>query len=60
MEEHNASIEAITLDNQTALHFSAKYGQLSVCQKLLALGANPNARKLEKSMLFELYKIFRR
>lgn len=43
VEEHNASVEAITLDNQTALHFAAKHGQLAVCQKLLALGANPNS-----------------
>ncbi|KAI6212728.1 CBR-TRP-4 protein [Aphelenchoides besseyi] len=44
VQEHNASVEAITLDNQTALHFAAKHGQKEVCQKLLALGANPNAR----------------
>lgn len=44
VQEHGASIEAITLDNQTALHFAAKYGQLAVSQTLLALGANPNAR----------------
>uniref|UniRef100_A0A914GWL2 Ion transport domain-containing protein n=1 Tax=Globodera rostochiensis TaxID=31243 RepID=A0A914GWL2_GLORO len=44
VQEHGASLEAITLDNQTALHFSAKYGQLVVAQTLLALGANPNAR----------------
>ncbi|KAL3075605.1 hypothetical protein niasHT_034972 [Heterodera trifolii] len=44
IQEHGASLEAITLDNQTALHFSAKYGQLVVAQTLLALGANPNAR----------------
>ncbi|XGW21641.1 hypothetical protein V3C99_004540 [Haemonchus contortus] len=44
VQDHGASLEAITLDNQTALHFSAKYGQLVVSQTLLALGANPNAR----------------
>lgn len=44
VQEHGASIEAITLDNQTALHFAAKHGQLAVSQTLLALGANPNAR----------------
>ncbi|CAD5209581.1 unnamed protein product [Bursaphelenchus xylophilus] len=44
VQEHGASVEAITLNNQTALHFSAKYGQLGVSQKLLTLGANPNAR----------------
>jgi ankyrin repeat protein len=44
VQEHGASLEAITLDNQTALHFAAKHGQLIVAQTLLALGANPNAR----------------
>uniref|UniRef100_A0A7E4VBG3 Ion_trans domain-containing protein n=1 Tax=Panagrellus redivivus TaxID=6233 RepID=A0A7E4VBG3_PANRE len=44
VQDHGASLEAITLDNQTALHFAAKYGQLGVSQTLLALGANPNAR----------------
>lgn len=44
VQEHGASLEAITLDNQTALHFAAKYGQLVVAQTLLALGANPNAK----------------
>ncbi|VDN17895.1 unnamed protein product [Gongylonema pulchrum] len=42
--DHGAAVEAITLDNQTALHFAARYGQLEVAQRLLALGANPNAR----------------
>ncbi|VDN36042.1 unnamed protein product [Gongylonema pulchrum] len=32
------------MDNQTALHFAARYGQLEVAQRLLALSANPNAR----------------
>lgn len=44
VEEHGALLEAITLDNQTALHFAARYGQLAVAQTLLTLGANPNAR----------------
>nr|CRZ23734.1 BMA-TRP-4 [Brugia malayi] len=44
VEHHGALLEAITLDNQTALHFAARYGQLTVAQTLLALGANPNAR----------------
>ncbi|PIC53240.1 hypothetical protein B9Z55_003026 [Caenorhabditis nigoni] len=44
VQDHGASLEAITLDNQTALHFAAKFGQLAVSQTLLALGANPNAR----------------
>ncbi|KAK5981003.1 putative Ion channel nompc, partial [Trichostrongylus colubriformis] len=44
VQDHGASLEAITLDNQTALHFAARYGQLVVSQTLLALGANPNAR----------------
>lgn len=44
VQDHSASLEAITLDNQTALHFAAKFGQLGVSQTLLALGANPNAR----------------
>lgn len=44
VQDHGASLEAITLDIQTALHFAAKYGQLGVSQTLLALGANPNAR----------------
>lgn len=44
VEDHGALLEAITLDNQTALHFSARYGQLAVAQTLLTLGANPNAR----------------
>ncbi|KAK6730167.1 hypothetical protein RB195_006932 [Necator americanus] len=44
VQDHGASLEAITLDNQTALHFSARHGQLVVSQTLLALGANPNAR----------------
>ncbi|CAB3407274.1 unnamed protein product [Caenorhabditis bovis] len=44
VQDHGASLEAITLDNQTALHFAAKFGQLGVSQTLLALGANPNAR----------------
>lgn len=57
VQDHGASLEAITLDNQvrqkrqkelnnvkTALHFAARYGQLAVSQTLLALGANPNAR----------------
>ncbi|KAK6105831.1 Ankyrin repeats (3 copies) family protein [Brugia pahangi] len=44
VEHHGALLEAITLDNQTALHFAARYGQLAVAQTLLALGANPNAR----------------
>ncbi|KAF8366758.1 trp-4, partial [Pristionchus pacificus] len=44
VQDHAASLEAITLDNQTALHFAAKFGQLAVSQTLLALGANPNAR----------------
>ncbi|KJH52965.1 ankyrin repeat protein [Dictyocaulus viviparus] len=44
VQDHGASLEAITLENQTALHFAAKYGQLVVSQTLLALGANPNAR----------------
>ncbi|PAV85627.1 hypothetical protein WR25_08242 isoform C [Diploscapter pachys] len=44
VQDHGASLEAITLENQTALHFAAKYGQLAVSQTLLALGANPNAR----------------
>uniref|UniRef100_A0A915DMQ0 Uncharacterized protein n=1 Tax=Ditylenchus dipsaci TaxID=166011 RepID=A0A915DMQ0_9BILA len=44
VQEYQAGLEAITLDNQTALHFAAKYGQLAVSQALLALGANPNAR----------------
>uniref|UniRef100_A0A1I8AYC2 ANK_REP_REGION domain-containing protein n=1 Tax=Meloidogyne hapla TaxID=6305 RepID=A0A1I8AYC2_MELHA len=43
-EEHGASLEAITLNNQTALHFAAKFGQLIVAQTLLAFGANPNAK----------------
>ncbi|CAC14420.3 Ion transport domain-containing protein [Caenorhabditis elegans] len=44
VQDHGAALEAITLDNQTALHFAAKFGQLAVSQTLLALGANPNAR----------------
>ncbi|CAK5092101.1 unnamed protein product [Meloidogyne enterolobii] len=44
MLEHGASLEAITLNNQTALHFAAKFGQLIVAQTLLAFGANPNAK----------------
>uniref|UniRef100_A0A183VH31 ANK_REP_REGION domain-containing protein n=1 Tax=Toxocara canis TaxID=6265 RepID=A0A183VH31_TOXCA len=44
VQDHGAALEAITLDNQTALHFAAKHGQLAVSQTLLALGANPNAR----------------
>ncbi|TKR72642.1 hypothetical protein L596_020059 [Steinernema carpocapsae] len=44
VQDHGASLEAITLDNQTALHFAARCGQLAVSQTLLALGANPNAR----------------
>ncbi|CAG9537301.1 unnamed protein product [Cercopithifilaria johnstoni] len=44
VEDHGALLEAVTLDNQTALHFAARYGQLAVAQKLLTLGANPNAR----------------
>ncbi|CAK5065941.1 unnamed protein product [Meloidogyne enterolobii] len=43
-KEHGASLEAITLNNQTALHFAAKFGQLIVAQTLLAFGANPNAK----------------
>ncbi|VDM95657.1 unnamed protein product, partial [Thelazia callipaeda] len=44
VQDHGAALEAITLDNRTALHFAARYGQLAVAQRLLALGANPNAR----------------
>lgn len=44
VQEHGAALEAITLENQTALHFAANNGQLAVSQTLLALGANPNAR----------------
>ena len=44
MQEHGASLEAITLENQTALHFAAKSGQFVVAQALLLLGANPNAK----------------
>nr|CAD2199644.1 unnamed protein product [Meloidogyne enterolobii] len=44
VQEHGASLEAITLNNQTALHFAAKFGQLIVAQTLLAFGANPNAK----------------
>lgn len=44
VQDYGAAIEAITLDNQTALHFAARQGQLAVAQTLLALGANPNAR----------------
>ncbi|KAI1722541.1 ankyrin repeats (3 copies) domain-containing protein [Ditylenchus destructor] len=44
VQAYQASLEAITLDNQTALHFAAKHGQLAVCQAMLNLGANPNAR----------------
>lgn len=44
VEDYGALLEAITLDNQTALHFAARYGQLAVAQTLLSLGANPNAR----------------
>ncbi|CAJ0941647.1 unnamed protein product, partial [Mesorhabditis belari] len=44
VQDHGAALEAITLDNQTALHFAARHGQLAVAQTLLALGANPNAR----------------
>uniref|UniRef100_A0A158PNG3 ANK_REP_REGION domain-containing protein n=1 Tax=Anisakis simplex TaxID=6269 RepID=A0A158PNG3_ANISI len=44
VQDYGASLEAITLDNQTALHFAAKHGQLAASQTLLALGANPNAR----------------
>ncbi|CAJ0580832.1 unnamed protein product, partial [Mesorhabditis spiculigera] len=44
IQDHGAAQEAITLDNQTALHFAARHGQLAVAQTLLALGANPNAR----------------
>lgn len=44
VNEYGASLEAITFDNQTALHFAAKYGQMLVSQSLLNLGANPNAR----------------
>lgn len=44
VQDHGASLEAITLNSQTALHFAAKYGQLAVSQTLLVLGANPNAR----------------
>uniref|UniRef100_A0A1I7V877 ANK_REP_REGION domain-containing protein n=4 Tax=Loa loa TaxID=7209 RepID=A0A1I7V877_LOALO len=44
VQDYGALLEAITLDNQTALHFAARYGQLAVAQTLLTLGANPNAR----------------
>ncbi|VDK70526.1 unnamed protein product, partial [Litomosoides sigmodontis] len=44
VENHGALLEATTLDNQTALHFAARCGQLIVAQTLLTLGANPNAR----------------
>ncbi|VDD86933.1 unnamed protein product [Enterobius vermicularis] len=44
VQEHGASLEAITLENQTALHFAAKSGQFVVAQALLLLGANPNAK----------------
>ncbi|KHN87874.1 Ankyrin-3, partial [Toxocara canis] len=44
VRDHGAALEAMTLDNQTALHFAAKHGQLAVSQILLALGGNPNAR----------------
>lgn len=44
VQDYGASLEAITLDNQTALHFAAKYGQLAVSQTLLTMGANPNTR----------------
>ncbi|CEF67649.1 No mechanoreceptor potential C [Strongyloides ratti] len=44
LQDYGASIEAITLDNQTALHYAAKFGQLGVAQALLAFGANPSAK----------------
>lgn len=44
VQDHGAALEAITLDNQTALHYAARHGQLAVAQTLLALGANANAR----------------
>lgn len=42
--DYKASLEAVTFNNQTPLHFAAKYGQEILSQALLNFGANPNAR----------------
>ncbi len=54
VQEHLATMEVVTLENQTPLHFAAKHGQLQVCGLLISFSANPNARDSVSSTLGSL------
>nr|AOR81468.1 no mechanoreceptor potential C [Nilaparvata lugens] len=43
VQDHNATIDVLTLRKQTPLHLAAGFGQLEVCQLLLDMGASIDA-----------------
>ncbi|CAH0387234.1 unnamed protein product [Bemisia tabaci] len=43
IQDHNATIDVLTLRKQTPLHLAAEFGQIEVCRLLLELGADIDA-----------------
>ena len=43
MENHGASVDALSLAKKTALHLAAETGQMEVCSTLLKMNADANA-----------------
>ena len=43
VENHGASVDALSLAKKTALHLAAETGQMEVCSTLLKMNADANA-----------------